>query len=244
MKHTKKHTLRYHVLVLFLLVLGCTIQQGGQLHAQNSIGFSNIGFTGMPDTVQAGTSTPVGAFLENLSAFNDYSDSVQIVGYIDTGSVNTVPISFPVTYFQLAAGASQFVIMPVSFTEQQLGGYFRIGSNTIVIWPISFDPNFDTGDSLHATVVILPAGTGGPVSRPGTDVRCFPVPASGPLYITSQNAMQKPVSVVVRDMAGKTVAVSSSLENGIDTEPWPAGIYFLEVTFDDGTTGTYKISRQ
>lgn len=230
------------MLALLVLVLAGALPLNRGLRAQNAIGFGSIGFTGMPDSINTGNTVPVGAFLQNFSAFNAYNDSVQIVGYIDTGSVY-VPIAFPVNYYQLAAGDSAFVIMPVSFNDPNLGGYFRIGSNTIVIWPISFDPNFVTGDSLHATVVVFPTGMG-PELENNPLVKCYPVPASGPLYITSLNAALRPVNVVVRDMNGKFVAESKSLADGIDTEPWPAGIYFLQVTFDDGSTGVYKISRQ
>lgn len=235
----------FRTLLVTLLVIGAgSVRSVAGLKAQDTIRFGSTGFSGMPDSVQTGTQTLVGAFLKN-SLYSDsaYHDSVEVHGYLDTGAVNMVYFSFPKTYLSLVPGDSIFKIFPINFSDPNLGGYFRIGNNTIVIWPVCDDPNFLTGDSLIANVIVLPTGMG-PEPIDNEVVRCFPVPASGPLYIVSMSPSIHPVSAVIRDMTGRVVDESHNMQIGIDTEPWPPGVYFIDVTFDNGTYRTYKVVRQ
>jgi hypothetical protein len=241
MKHLLKRFIPRCLLALALLVLG-GISQQNSLRAQDTLGFSQIGFAGMPDTVNNGNSTLVGAFLENRSLSTTFNDSVLISGYVDTSA--QVPFSFPAyDTITILPGDTQFVIMPIAFTDPSLSGFFRIGSNTIVIWPIALHSSFETGDSLTATVFILPTGLG-PEPHNNEEVRCYPVPSNGPLFIQSLSPTLRPAQAVVRDVNGRVVAESKTLAAGIDTEPWPPGVYFIEVTFDNGTMRIYKVMRQ
>ena|ERR1051325_3930932 len=123
-----------------------------------------------------------------------------------------------------------------------MGGNFRIGNNIIVVWPISFNQNWGTFDSLRATVYVIDTISGlGPELMPGGDIRCYPVPVSGPLFVTSNNASLRPKEVLIRNAEGQIIFLSKTPSFGIATESWANGVYFLEVTFENGSRRIYKV---
>lgn len=223
------------------------VNHDGGLRAQAAIGFGHNGLIGMPDTAFAGDSVLVGSFIKNYAPLNDstYFDTIQIVGFVDTTGPSTIPFTLPpVSQLLIAPGDSLFFILPFSFRDYPMGGNFRIGNNVIVVWPISFDPHFATLDSLTANVFVIDTISGmGSEHISGGDVRCYPVPAVGPLYVTSSNHSLKVKEVIVRDGTGRIIAISKTPGLGIDTEPWASGIYLLEITFENGKKSVYKIIR-
>ncbi|CAN5314021.1 hypothetical protein BH09BAC5_BH09BAC5_01040 [soil metagenome] len=235
------------IFALLLLVFSGTIRQSQGLCAQTTpIGFTSVGLIGMPDTVFSGDSVLVGAFIKNYdtTGFIAFNDSIQIHGYIDTSSAY-IPFVLPiVTQVFLASGDSTFFILPIGFRDPTLGGNFRIGNNVIVVWPFCFDPNFSTLDSIRANVFLIDTISGlGPDRTTDEGIRCFPVPASGPLFITSENNKLIIKEIIIRDANGKTVAVSENPSTGILTDNWASGIYMLEIIFENGRVGHYKIIR-
>ncbi|MBI3511661.1 MAG: T9SS type A sorting domain-containing protein [Bacteroidetes bacterium] len=216
------------------------------LRAQNMVSFGVSGFSGMPDTVYSSNNAVlVGAFLKNTSVTFSYNDTIQVDGYIDRGA-STVPLHFPpVDSININPGDSLFFIIPVQFADTFMQGLFRIGGNVIVVWPTVFNSVFATGDSLTATVFVLDSvnSTGAPLHN-FDEVRCYPVPATGMLYITGGGQQLHPKEVVISDATGKIIVRSKDVSMGINTEPWPPGIYFLDVLFDNDTHHVYKISRE
>ena len=231
-------------LIIALMILTCSglSRTGAGLRAQNGIGFDYHGFLGMPDTVYSGTLQQVGAILKNYSLTPLVQDTVQLVGYIDTTNGH-VPISFPpFDSINLLPGDTLPVFFGINFLDSQMGGHFRIGNNTIVIWPVCYNPNFSTYDSLTATVYVIDTISGlGPEYDLDEGVRCYPVPASGPLFVTSTNPRLRPKSVTIRDASGRIVLVSTTPSFGIETESWADGVYMLEVTFENGSKRVYKV---
>lgn len=229
------------VLLLLLLIAG-KVGAPEELRAQNTIGFSNYGFTGINDSLYAGDSVAAGAFIKNYSSQLAYIDSIQLMGYIDTGAV--VPLSFPPFYDSIMPLDSIFAIMLFDVRDAFMGGPFKIGNNTIVIWPASYNSNFITSDTLRINVLVIDTINGlGPQPPERIEVRCYPVPGSGPLYITSTNSNINPVSAIVYDAEGRIVQVSPDISNGIITQILPPGVYFVEVLFDNEQRRTYKIVR-
>ncbi|MCX6310589.1 MAG: T9SS type A sorting domain-containing protein [Bacteroidetes bacterium] len=215
------------------------------LRAQALLGFGSPGLVGWSDTAYSSTNTiPVAAYIKNIAAPSmlAFHSSIQIHGYIDTGNA-VIPFVFPqVDSINILPGDSIFFLMPFVFLDNQMGGQLRIGNNVIVVWPISLDPNFSTQDSISANVFVIDPN-GVPEHNKSDDIRFYPVPTNGPLYVTSSSHSLLVKEVIVRDAAGKTIAVSNSPSLGIDTEAWAHGIYFLEITFDNGQKSTYKIIR-
>lgn len=231
------------LLFLLLIMAGMPKAVPGLL-AQNTIGFSPYGFSGMPDTVYAGAQLPVGAFVKNLSPNNAFYDTVTINGYIDTGSANVFFTIPPDSSVYIAPGDSMFFLIPVDFRDTYQGGVFKIGNNTIVVWPASTSSGFSTGDSLVANVFVIDTINGiRPENRETIEVRCYPVPGSGPLFIKSSSPNVKPVSALIYDADGRLVQYADNLSSGIITQTLPTGIYYVEVLFENQQRRTYKIVR-
>jgi hypothetical protein len=246
MKAIIRHTLPMKLAMLLVVMFGGLIISGNNLRAQSTIGLSPGGFYGLPDTVANGDHYPVGTFVEIQSLIDSLNnDSVQLVGYIDTipGPSTTIPFASPYASITLNPGDSAFFILPITFTAGATGQGFRIGNNVIVVWPIcTSNPNFSTGDSITANVIVLDGISTGPEPEPG-NVRCYPVPANGPLYVTSSDSNLVVKEIIVRNAAGEIVAVSDNPTLAIPTEYWAPGVYMLEVTFENGKRSFYKIMR-
>lgn len=224
--------------VLLTLFSAACFIAGTGLHAQDTLGFTPNGFLGMPDTVYAGYSTQVGVIIKNYSGAL-YADSLAIDGYIDTGS--TV-IPFSSAYAgndSITPGDSLAVFFPVLF-DNSAG--FRIGNNVIVIWPRVYQSGFNIRDSLRATVFVIDTLSG--IARTPDGIlrlSCFPVPATGPLYVRMSSPMLNAKEIFVRDAAGRLIYSSQKISGPIDTSPWPAGFYTLDILFANGERGTCKI---
>ena len=228
--------------LFFSLVLFFGRQE--KLCAQDTLNFTPNGFLGMPDTVYAGYQTQVGALIKNYSSIL-YHDSISIDYYIDTGAAVTTIPGVVDTNFTLNPGDSQFFLIPFTFNDHYQGGPFRIGNNVIVVWPRIFDPNFHFSDSLRANVFVIDTSTGtGPVYGNSFDVKCYPVPSSGPLYIASNISSARITKIILRDAGGQLVASSKDPSQPIDLSSLPPGMYVVEVTFDNNKTGWYKILRR
>lgn len=250
MKTFSKHFLPRTFLLMLLLAFS-GVNRVADLRAQATIGFGSIGLIGLPDTVYAGDSILVGSYIKNYAPLNDsvYYDTIQVKGYIDTaggppGISFILPPVSPQFYLPLQPGDSMFFILPIDFRDSIMGGIFRIGNNVIVVWPISFDPHFSTLDSITVNVFLIDSiSSVGPEHNQEGGVKCYPIPASGPLYVTTGSHSTKIKEVVVYDATGKIICVSKSPSLGIDTQPWSSGIYLLEVIFENGTKSSYKVIR-
>lgn len=231
------------ILALFVLMFAGMSRSNAGLHAQSGIGFGTPGFVGMPDTAYSGDTVWVGSFIKNYDSLVPvFNDTIQIQGYIDTGSAHINFSLPPITQFSLPPGDSLFFLLTFPFVDNQMGGQFRIGNNVIVVWPIVQNPYFGIHDSLSANVFVLDTISGlGPEYFPDEGVRCYPVPASGPMYVTSNNPHLHPKEITVRDASGKIVFFTTTPSFGIETESWANGVYLLDVIFDNGSRRVYKV---
>lgn len=216
------------------------------LKAQDTLSFTPNGLSGWPDTAFAGDSIPVGAFLKNYSDSTVFSDTLMVAGYVDTGLV--VPFSIPyyqlLQVWQLAPGDSSFLIIPIAFRPGNQGGNFRVGNNVVVVWPIALGSQFVTGDSIFANVFLIDTLSSIGPDYPNADVRIYPVPSRGPLYINSYHPNLRILSVVIRDATGREVYRGENTSAPVDTESWASGIYTVETVLSNGTSSYYKIVRQ
>jgi hypothetical protein len=233
---------KFRALAITAALLLSGIGVSGKLSAQNLIAIDFL--IGMPDTAASGDQWLVGGIVRNFSASTPLiNDSVQIVGYFDSLSGPVSPFALPwEDSISIAPGDTLLFVLPIDFTAGPAGNGLRIGNNVIVVWPITPDPSFDTGDSISVNVFILDGISTGPEAEIG-EIRCYPVPASGPLYVTSSNRHMVVKEITVRDASGKIIVVSNNPSSGILTDDWAAGIYMLEVTFENGKRSAYKIIR-
>lgn len=216
------------------------------LKAQDTLAFTPNGLSGWPDTAFAGDSIPVGAFLKNYSDSTVFGDSLIVEGYVDTGLV--VPFSIPyfqlLQVWQLAPGDSSFLIIPVAFRPGNQGGNFRVGNNVVVVWPVALGSQFVTGDSIYANVFLIDTISSIGPEYQQADVRIYPVPSRGPLYINSYHPNLRITAVVIRDAAGREIYRRENTSAPIETEAWSPGIYTVETLLSNGTSSYYKIIRE
>lgn len=234
---------------LLLAVLFTFILNVNTGHAQHYLAFTPNGFSGWPDSIQADTNNiPVGGYLKNYSPDSIFHDSLRIDGYIDTGAA-LVPfsISFYNLYqtFQLAPGDSGFLILPFIFSTGSMGGQFHVGNNVVVVWPISVGPGgFSPGDSLELNVFIIDTLNSIGHEYPPSNVRIYPVPSNGPLWVNSYHPQYQVTSIIIYDAMGQEMYRSENPSGPIDTQTWAPGLYTIETTLSNGSVSYYKILRQ
>lgn len=235
------------ILKLLIFVFSVALTPSS-LKAQDTIGFTPNGISGWPDTAFAGDSIPIAAYIKNYSDSVTFVDSIAIEGYVDTGLV----VPFSITYYQLyqffylLPGDSSLFIIPVDFQTGSQGGRFHIGNNVVVVWPVSHGSNssFATKDSITLNVFLIDTLSSLGPEREVADIRMYPVPSNGPLYINSVNGNLRIEHVIIRDAEGKIVHEARGSNPVVETQSWSSGIYTVETHLSNGSVSHYKIIRQ
>lgn len=233
---------------LFMITMLALIFNANVGSSQNLIAFTPNGLSGWPDSINADTNTVlVGGYLKNYSPDSIFQDSFRVDGYIDTGLVVPFSISFYNLYqsFQLSPGDSGFLILPFVFQTGSQGGQFHVGNNVVVVWPISVGPGqFSPGDSLELNVFLIDTLSSIGHDYPPADVRIYPVPANGPLYINSYHPQYRVTGIVIRDALGQEMYRTDNPSGPINTDAWASGLYTVETSLSNGSVSYYKILRQ
>ena len=228
-------------------VLAFTLLMGAsRVSGQNVLAFTPNGLSGWPDTTYATDSTYVGAFLKNYSPDSMFTDSFRVDGYVDTGSFVFFSIPFYNLYgnFYLQPLDSSFLILPFVFNTGSQGGFFHVGNNVVVVWPVSVGPgSFQTGDSVTVNVFLIDTLSSLGPEYPGANIRIYPIPSNGPLYISSYHPQYRITEVTIRDAAGREVYHGGADSGPIDTSQWAPGLYTVEALLNNGSKGYYKIIR-
>lgn len=233
---------------LLLIPLFALLISANTSAAQNTIAFTPNGLSGWPDTTYAADSAYVGAFLKNYSSDSIFADSFRVDGYVDTGAA-FVFFSFDFYYlygsFMLPPLDSGFLILPFVFDTDTTGGaYFHVGNNVVVVWPVSVDPSFNTGDSVTVNVFLIDTLNSLGPDHPPAELRIYPVPSTGPLYISSYHPQFHITTITIRNVMGQIMYTSNSPSGPINTEAWAPGLYTVEATLNNGSSSCYKILRQ
>lgn len=216
-------------------------------NAQNLIGFSPNVVSGWPqgDSAYAGDTALIMGLVKNYSntPFTTL-DTLYIQGTVDTGSF-PVPFSIPYDTIVINPLDSQPVFVAFIFDTGFVGApQFHVGNNVIVVWPIGVGPgSFQPADSVHLNVFIIDTINGIP-DPGGAFLRIYPVPANGPLVISSYHPQYHITQVVVFDAMGKEVYNGVPAGQTIDTDTWAPGIYTVQAALSNGTVSWYKIMRQ
>lgn len=215
--------------------------------SQNLLGFSPNALSGWPDTVHLGNTVVVAGLLKNYSpnVTFDSSHTLYLEGTVDTGSG---PVAFSIPYPQLIVISpqdSQPVFFSILFDTSFVGApQFHVGNNVVVVWPIGVGPgSFDARDSLILDVYVIDDSSVGP-EPPGGFLRIYPVPANGPLVISSFHPQYHITTVIIYDSMGKEVYNGVPAGQSIDTESWAPGLYTVQAGLSNGTVSWYKIMRQ
>ena len=234
-------------LKLLLPALLAFLLSAQSANAQNLLAFTPNALSGWPDTTYVGDTVLVQGFITNFSATDTFgiSDILYLQGTVDTGS-NPVPFSVPYpTQIIINPMDTQPVFFSFVFDSSFVGApQFHVGNNVVVVWPIGVGPgNWDPGDSLHLNVFVIDTTSGIP-EFPDDFVRIWPVPANGPLYISSINGQYRFTYVIIRDAMGQTVYSGVPTGQAISTDAWSRGLYTVEAALSNGTVSWFKIMRQ
>lgn len=215
--------------------------------SQNLLGFSPNALSGWPDTTNLGSIVPVGGYLKNYSQADTFGlyDTLWFQGTVDTGSG---PMPFSVQFpgqVSISPGDTQFIIFTFQFDTGSVGApQFHVGNNVVVVWPIGVGPgSFNPEDSLTLDVYIKDDSSVGP-EPPGGFLRIYPVPANGPLVISSYHPQYHITTVIIYDAMGKEVYNGVPAGQSIDTGSWAPGLYTVQAGLSNGTVSWYKIMRQ
>lgn len=73
-------------------------------------------------------------------------------------------------------------------------------------------------------------------------ISVYPNPASNNLFVKANEA--KISNIIIRDLNGKEVLKTNSIIEGIDISGLNNGIYFIQITKEDGTYSSQKISKE
>lgn len=129
--------------------------------------------------------------------------------------------------------------------ELNLIQQFGDGGNVIVVWPRM--PNnstdtFITVDSLWITVEVASLGIEGPESPYLDNVKVFPNPSSGLVYVRFLGGNEPIERVTVTDINGRIVEQHGYTPE-LDFSSYPAGYYFVKVEVDNGESRIFKMVR-
>lgn len=237
---------RNNPLTLFLVAVFALTLQVNMASAQNTFAFTPNGLSGWPDTAYAADQVPVGGWLKNYDSLTVFQDSFRVDGYVDTGSFVFFSIPFYNLYgtWSLPPLDSGFLILPIDYTLGNQGGFFHVGNNVVVVWPIAVNSSFSPGDSVLLNVFLIDTANSTGADYPDAHVKIYPVPSNGPIIINSYHPQYQVTSVVIRDASGKEVYRSESSNGPIETDTWAPGLYTVETTLSNGAVSFSKIMRQ
>lgn len=234
------------ILRLLLVPVFALIFNANTVSAQSGFGFTPNGLSGWHDTAYASDSLVLAGLLMNYDNSITFSDSLEIHGYVDTGAA-IVPFSIPVPTLQnwsLPPLDTSWIIFPVVLNPGSQGGQFHVGNNVVVVWPFTTTGTFEAIDSVTLNVFLIDTINSIGHEYPPPDVRIYPVPANGPLYINSYHPQYRVTGIVIRDALGQEIYRSAEPSGPINTNEWAPGLYTVETTLTNGSVSYYKILRQ
>jgi len=196
------------------------------------------------DTFDLGTSYSLNLWVKNYGPSSYVPatfDSLKIYTAVrDTANfsvLNIVDINLSLLGDSIAAGDSAYATLTGTFIDSTAGYHKDI--NVIVIWPYTGSASFL--DSLEFPIyLVVPDGIG--EIDINSIINVFPNPATDHLSIEnkSQFAIEE---VRIMDISGRLVATLRN-PTKIETKTWPAGMYLVNVLFDNKQTRTVRIIKR
>ena len=204
----------------------------------DTIGFNSNLPTSFPDTAEYGTTDSMIFYIENKRT-STYSGTIELHHLVisdSTGALVTQVDTNTLNNITLASLESRRVAMPQDFENPQ----YRMGGNTVVVWPANDD--MVTADSIsgRVTVVIINA-IDGPKWEGSESIKLFPNPTQNFLQIEFESSLIIQ-SVLVTNELGQTILETK--QTHFDVSNFLKGVYFITVDFGEEKQRTYKFLKQ
>jgi hypothetical protein len=225
-----------HLMIILVAVVTTS------LRAQDTLRFSPHYLVRDVDTVVQGSTHVDSVYLKHLGV-GTFTGSISIMtAVLDSSSILHVQdtVAYAVT---MGVGVTEgFLLTHKYYTANTAPtGFYRIGNNVIVIWPIAYShPNTYTHDTIRDTVYVTYA-TGIHELDVNNLFKLYPNPTRESVTIDAEGPAGKEIEeVTLYDFEGKTIA-SYKKQRLIDLSAFSKGAYLVKVTFRDGTIGRRKL---
>lgn len=218
------------VYIIFLF-LGMIIMAQKPAYAQTTLGFSQQGLIGFPDTIHLNDSVQFSAFLVNKSP-TSFSGQVSVLMAVNYDSIITLKSFVSVN---LNAGDST----KFNFKFHAKGTAFRDGGiNIVVVWP---EANGAKSDSTKKNFYLgFPLGFNQP-HTPQTQFALYPNPVINQLYLKPVSQNFRVHGIRIYNILG--IEVLRSLSMPVSMRDLPAGLYLVEIRGENGEQVIRKIKK-
>lgn len=205
-------------------------------------------FLSSSDTVATGGSVTFTGQVINESS-QTHNSPIGIVVAIDTmGTQGTDTANFIYLSFDYLSAASNVIIAPgdtIWFIDTLvIGGAFKNGINTVVIWPVTSMPGYGPPrDSAKFNVFVFDPLTINNEEVIDQLILC-PNPFSEKVwFLTKGDVIVEEVRII--DALGKII-LSNKIRNNqfVETGNLPQGIYFIELSYNNGLKKRIRTIKQ
>jgi hypothetical protein len=215
------------VVFSFLLIIGNSSKLGAQ-----TLG---IDINSLPDTVILNSYFEADLTVHNLST-DAQLGNLQIWFLNSSNNSIAAPLGgFNANQYFAAEQPRNFNIT-VPVTED----FFRLGGNTVVIWP-SFVGQPILGDSTLKEIYVLDPNS---IQKPSQNqLYLFPNPAGSVLSVKATTNATIPEMIIIRDLSGRILLRTAYNENdgSLNIDKLAAGIYILELQLPEGKSFVQRI---
>lgn len=200
-------------LVLFLLLAGLRVC------AQGPLGVSSL--SNFPDTVTIGDSATFTAWIKNYGPFQFTGKAYVNSGVEDSSGIQSTGFD-SIMISNLIVNDSIAITLKEVFTQTN----YRLGTNVVVIWPItSGTPAYDT---LKVNLIVQDRVA--IYEERQIKLKLYPNPASDMIWLDYKDQC---VTVNIYQTSGRLVQCSES-KGYIDVRDLPKGAYLIEVILPNG----------
>jgi len=226
-----KKSLRYFI-ILFTFFSGQAVAQ------TDTIGIYPFGPHWIPDTVFAQSQDSISVLVQNKGT-NPISGPLTLtIAVVDSFLTIIDSVVLAVTL-----NPSDTIRMTIyNHLFDTTSGNYKLGGNTVVIWPSAV--GVYTSDSLWDTiVVVIDVGTDEPVWKGYERLLLYPNPTNGNIFIRFDGREKDIELVRITDVKGRLVEEHERAVK-LNLRKLKPGVYFIEVHLNGKRKKTFKVMRK
>lgn len=227
-----KKSLHYFIILFAFL--------SGQAVAQDTIGIYAFGPHWVPDTVFAQSQDSISVFVQNKGA-NQINVPITLKIAILDSAILTIVDSVILTVTLNPMDTIRITILNHLF-DTLPGGNYKLGGNTVVIWPSAV--GVYTSDSLWDTiVVVIGVGVDEFAWQGYESLLLYPNPTNGDVFIHFDGRKKDIELVRITDVKGRLVKEYERTTK-LNLRKLKPGVYFIEVHLNNKLKKTFKVMRK